>query len=244
MLTKELSRKHCEAHDVTEKVHGRPSKHTKELFTRLDRLYLMWLVEFRFFWRVWGPWAGPHTIVSNIFPKVWRRKIYCPSFPVVRQSGVGWDGDIEVVNYVVLPRGQDNYLSPRPLILDVTMTHECHGRSTLHPNGKIIHTLSSDDTPQSDHSLKNTTRKKIIHYKWLYADLSNPIVFIPVTVNTVGHSYDDLLILLFWHTHHETSSLTGELTEESNQFRFLHTVYFGNLMDSLWFYPVLTTHSV
>ncbi len=30
-------------------------------------------------------------------------------------------GDIEVTNYVVLPRGQDNCLPPRPLILDVTV---------------------------------------------------------------------------------------------------------------------------
>ena len=69
-------------------------------------------------------------------------------------------GDIEVVNYVVLPRTQDNYLSPRPLILDVTMTYDHYGRSTLHTNGNPTHTLSSNDTPQSDHSLKNPTRKE------------------------------------------------------------------------------------
>ncbi len=33
-------------------------------------------------------------------------------------------GDIEVHDHVDLPRGQDTCLSPRPLILDVTMTHD------------------------------------------------------------------------------------------------------------------------
>ena len=33
-------------------------------------------------------------------------------------------GDIEIDNYVVLPRGEDNLLKPRPLILDFTMTHD------------------------------------------------------------------------------------------------------------------------
>ena len=32
-------------------------------------------------------------------------------------------GDIEIKDYVVLPRGQDNFLCPHPLILDFTMTH-------------------------------------------------------------------------------------------------------------------------
>jgi len=29
-------------HDVTEKGYGRPSKHMRELFARMHRLYLMW----------------------------------------------------------------------------------------------------------------------------------------------------------------------------------------------------------
>ena len=30
------------------------------------------------------------------------------------------------------------------------MTHERHGRSTLHTNGKLMDTLSSNDAPHSD----------------------------------------------------------------------------------------------
>jgi hypothetical protein len=84
-------------------------------------------------------------------------------------------GDIEVVNYVVSPRGQDNCLSPRTLILGVTMTHDIYGRSTLHTNGKLVHTLTSIGTPQPDDTLKNAARKRI-----LYSDLSDPIVFMSV----------------------------------------------------------------
>ena len=36
----------------------------------------------------------------------------------------------------MLPRGEDNRLPPRPLILDVTMTHDRYERTTLHTNGK------------------------------------------------------------------------------------------------------------
>jgi hypothetical protein len=34
----------------------------------------------------------------------------------------------------------------------------------VHAKGKMTHTLS---TPQSDEVLKNVTKKKIIHYRWL-----------------------------------------------------------------------------
>ncbi len=40
--------------------------------------------------------------------------------------------------------------------------HVHYGRSTLHPTGNLTHTLSSDDAPQTDDTLKNTVRKKII----------------------------------------------------------------------------------
>jgi hypothetical protein len=45
--------------------------------------------------------------------------------------------------------------------------------------------------------------------------------------------YDDFLRLLFLHTHREASVLVGELTEESDQFRFLRAVSLGNLKDSV-----------
>jgi hypothetical protein len=62
---------------------------------------------------------------------------------------------------------------------------------------------------------------KIQHYRQIYADRPDPIVFLPITVSTSGRVYEDLARLLFLHTHRETSILTGELPEESDQFRFL-----------------------
>ena len=57
----------------------------------------------------------------------------------------------------------------------------------------------------------------------------DPIVFIPLTVDTTGRMYDEFIRLLFFHTHRETSALTNEYPEESDQFRFLHTSCFTNL---------------
>ena len=41
--------------------------------------------------------------------------------------------------------------------------------------------------------------------------------------------YDEFIRLLFLHTHRETSVLTNELSEESDQFRFLRVSCFTNL---------------
>ena len=79
-------------------------------------------------------------------------------------------GDAEIKDYVVLPRGEDNPLPPHPLMLDVTMTHDRYGRTTLHTNGSLTHRFSSNGTPQPDGALKNAARKKILHYLQLYAD--------------------------------------------------------------------------
>jgi len=45
---------------------------------------------------------------------------------------------------------------------------------TFHTNGKFTHTVSCNGAPQTDSDLNNETRKKIIHYKRLYADLPDP----------------------------------------------------------------------
>ena len=63
--------------------------------------------------------------------------------------------------------------------------------------------------------LKNTVRKKILHYRQLYVTFNSildPIVFMTVTVNTSGHLYDDFLCLVFFHVHRESSDLNGEFT--------------------------------
>ena len=38
-------------------------------------------------------------------------------------------GDIEIKDYVILPRGEDERLPPHTLVMDVAMTHDQHGRS-------------------------------------------------------------------------------------------------------------------
>lgn len=44
-------------------------------------------------------------------------------------------------------------------------------------------------TPQPDGALKNEARKKILHYRGRNADQSDPMVFMPVAVNTSGVAY-------------------------------------------------------
>ena len=52
-------------------------------------------------------------------------------------------GDIEIKDYVTLPPGEDNRIPPHTLIMDITMTHDHHGRSTHHTNGALTHRVSS-----------------------------------------------------------------------------------------------------
>ena len=100
-------------------------------------------------------------------------------------------GDIEIKDYVILPRGEDDKLSPHTLVMDVTMTHDRYGRSTQHTNGALTNRLSSTDAPQTDGALNTAARKKIRYYRQIYADRPDPIVFLPVSVSTSGRVYDD-----------------------------------------------------
>ena len=72
-------------------------------------------------------------------------------------------------------------------------------------------------------------RIKIRHYRNLYLNHLDPIVFIPLTVDTTGRMYDEFLRLLFLHSHREASTLDNELPEESDKFRFLRASCFANL---------------
>jgi hypothetical protein len=56
---------------------------------------------------------------------------------------------------------------------------------------------------------------KIRHYRQIYVDRSDPIVFLPIAVITSGRVYEDFTRLLFLHVHREDSILSGELPEES-----------------------------
>ena len=77
------------------------------------------------------------------------------------------------------------------------------------------------------------TRKKILHYRQLYVDRPEPIVFMEVTVDTGGRIYDDFSRLLFLYAHREASALVNELPEESDQFRFLRTACLVNIKGSV-----------
>jgi hypothetical protein len=62
-----------------------------------------------------------------------------------------------------------------------------------------------------------------------------PIVFLPVSVKTSGRVYEDFTRLLFLHTYREASILTGELPEESEQFRFFRVTHLSNLKSTSHF---------
>jgi hypothetical protein len=129
--------------------------------------------------------------------------------------------DIEIQDYVFLPRGEDDRLTPRTLVMDVTMTHDRYGRTTHHTNGALTHRVSSTGDPQPDGDLNKAVRMKIRHYRQIYEDTSDLIVFLSITVSTSGRVYEDFTRMLFLHAHREASILAGELPEESEQFRFL-----------------------
>ncbi len=107
------------------------------------------------------------------------------------------------------------------------MTHDHYGRTTQHTNGALTHRVSSTGTPQPDGDHNKTTRMKIRYDRQIQEDSPDPIVFLPITVRTSGHVYEDFERILFLHTYREASILAGELPEESEQFLFLASVTLG-----------------
>ena len=99
----------------------------------------------------------------------------------------------------------------------------------MDPRGQLANTRSSDGAPDPDGAIKAETRIKIRHYRNFYLNRPDPIAFIPMVVDTTERLYDDFIRLLFFHSHREASSLANELTEESDQFRFLRVSCFANL---------------
>ena len=81
--------------------------------------------------------------------------------------------------------------------------------------------------------LRTVARAKIRHYRQLYINRPEPIAFMSVVVDTVGRIYEDFSRLLFLHVHCETSTLTNEIPEESEQFRFLRAACFTNIKGSV-----------
>jgi hypothetical protein len=84
-------------------------------------------------------------------------------------------------------------------------------------------------TPDLDGVLREVTRKMILHYRQLYINRPDPIVFFPSVVDTTDQLYDDFSRLLYLHDHHEDSFLTNEIPEESDQFRFMCVVWYTNI---------------
>ncbi len=94
---------------------------------------------------------------------------------------------------------------------------------------QLTNTSHSDGDPDPDGDLKTTVRIKIQYYLNLYLNRPDPIVFIPPGVFTTGRLYHDFIILIFFHDHREVSDFDNELSEESDQFRFIRSVCFANL---------------
>ena len=76
-------------------------------------------------------------------------------------------------------------------------------------------------------------RKKIIRFYQLYIDHPEPIVFMPVAVDTSDRIYDDFLRLIFLHDHREASALSNDIPEESGHFRFLRAACLANIKGSV-----------
>ena len=68
-------------------------------------------------------------------------------------------------------------------------------------------------------------RVKIRHDRNVYLNHPDPIVFVPLVVDTSDRFYDDFIRLFFLHAHGEASVLANELPEKSDQFRFIFTLY-------------------
>ncbi len=66
--------------------------------------------------------------------------------------------------------------------------------------------------------------KTILIRRQKYAELPEPVVFMSVEESTSGRINEEFLRLLFLDANRETSSLSGELTEESVQFLFIRSV--------------------
>jgi hypothetical protein len=72
-------------------------------------------------------------------------------------------------------------------MMDVTMTHDHFGCSTQSSNGPLTHRVEFLTVTRRCFKLKNTVSKKIRHYRQVYVDKTDPVIFLTVTVNTSGN---------------------------------------------------------
>ncbi len=99
-----------------------------------------------------------------------------------------------------------------------------------------------DGAPEPDGALRTVVRKKILHYRQMCTNLSDPIEFLPVPTDTSDRIDDDFSRSLFLHAHREASALGNEIPESSGQFRFVRTAFFPNIKGSVGL--ILTKSSV
>jgi hypothetical protein len=119
-------------------------------------------------------------------------------------------------------------------ITPVTGKERCDLESHVHTTGQLTNTRSSDGAPDLDGVLREVDRKKILRYHQLYINRPDPIVFLPVSIDTTGRLYDDFSRLLFQHDHREVSTLTNEIPEESDQFRCLRVTFNDDILKGQW----------
>jgi hypothetical protein len=111
--------------------------------------------------------------------------------------------------------------------MDVPLSIQTERSHTEYPPPVLLSLMVSDGT------LNKAARMKIRHYRQIYVDRPDPIVFLPIAVSTSGRVYEDFARLLFLHAHREASILAGELPEESEQFRFFRASRLTNLKGSV-----------
>ena len=78
----------------------------------------------------------------------------------------------------------DRLPPPRTLTLDFTLTHTRYESSHVHTTGQMTNTRCSDDAPDLDGVLRKVTRKKILRYHQLYINRPDPLVFLPVAIDS------------------------------------------------------------
>jgi hypothetical protein len=84
--------------------------------------------------------------------------------------------------------------------------------------------------------LKTRSDPKSLHYRRLYDDRPDPIIFMCLvswTCKYFSRSVPRLHSIPFLYTHRHTFALVRELPEESDQFRFLHSVCLTHLKGSV-----------
>ncbi len=73
----------------------------------------------------------------------------------------------------------------------------------------------------------------VLVFFYKYPELPEPVVFIPVASSISGRINEEFLLLMFLHVHREASDLSGELSEESVQFRLIRAACLPNLKGSI-----------